>query len=118
MALTTQFPKKTATVAVNGTITPHPKGVKYVIRVDGVTSTRTFKTGSPHEAAYSAAIRGMTQADADGVTHLTLQSPANLVIEQIEGTRNTIAPSLVSLKTDYELLERKFDSVDWVVGPA
>lgn len=73
---------KRATMEINGIVRPAgPGAIDFTIRIDGNDRTWRLPSGTPHEAAYSAAISAMADADAKGVTHLTLQTPANLVRE-------------------------------------
>ncbi len=111
-------PTKRATVTINGLIKPiTPLGVVFTIRNDGVERSWQLASGSPHLAAYAAAITAMGDADAAGVTHLTLQTPANLVRRQATGEWNVDSPDLKRAHLLYELFKIDFDDVDWIKGP-
>lgn len=58
----------------------------------------------------------MIQADAVGVTHLTLQTPANLVRRQAAGGWRKKSPELKRLGFICELYACNFDDVDWIKG--
>ena len=60
----------------------------------------------------------MSEAHADGVTHLTLQTPANLVRRQVTGEWATTSSELQRMNLFYELFRTDFDDVDWIKGPA
>lgn len=113
------FAPRRETRKVNGIIRPAgPSGVDFTIRVNGQETTWAVPTGTPHEATYSAAIEAMIDAHAAGVTHLTLQTPANLVRRQVTGEWETTSPSLRRMHLFYELFRGDFEDVDWIKGPA
>ena len=113
------FAPKRETVAINGAVRPLASGnVSVSIKIAGKTRKWTAPEGSPHRATYGAAISAMIDADADGVTHLTLQTPANLVRRQATGTFKCIEPDLQTLLAICTMFEADFDDVDWIKGPA
>lgn len=109
---------KRRTVEINGSVRPAAAGgVHFTIRVDGSEVSWPVPSGTAHEAVYSAAISAMMDAHADGVTHLTLQTPANLVRRQRTREWATESPALRRAGLIYELFRIDFDDVDWVKGP-
>ena len=113
------FAAKRMTMTINGVIRPAAAGaVDFTIRVNGVERSWPMPDATPHEAAYSAAISAMADAHAADVTHLTLQTPANLVRRQATGQWGVDSPALRRIKLIYDLFEIDFDDVDWIKGPA
>ncbi|KQN26010.1 hypothetical protein ASE86_07520 [Sphingomonas sp. Leaf33] len=107
------------TMTINGIIRPASAAPDHVtIRVNDTETSWSLPGATPHEAVYSAAIEAMFQADAAGVTHLTLQTPANLVRRQVTGEWATESPALRRVSLIYELFRIDFDDVDWIKGPA
>lgn len=113
------FGAKRMTMTVNGIIRPDGAGAdNFTIRVNGKEKSWPVPDATPHEAAYSAAISAMAAADAAGVTHLTLQTPANLVRRQATGEWAVESEALRRIKLIYELFKIDFDDVDWIKGAA
>ena len=113
------FVAKRMTMTINGIIRPaEPGGENFTIRVNGNEKSWQVPDATPHEAAYLAAISAMVEADAADVTHLTLQTPANLVRRQATGEWAVESPALRRIRLIYELFKIDFDDVDWVKGAA
>lgn len=108
---------KRMTMTVNGIIRP-TEAANFTVRINGDERSWSVSDASPHAAAYSAAISAMIEADAAGVTHLTLQTPANLVRRQATGDWSVESPALRRVKLIYEILRIDFDDVDWIKGAA
>ena len=60
----------------------------------------------------------MVDAHAAGVTHLTLQTPSNLVRRQVTGEWAKASDALKRMSLLYDLFRIDFDDVDWTTGPA
>ncbi len=113
------FAAKRQTMAINGVVRPSASGaVDLVVRIDGNKRSWQVRDTTPHAATYAAAISALIDADAAGVTHLTLQTPANLVRRQATGEWEVESSELQRLRLLYEILRVDFDDVDWIKGPA
>ena len=113
------FATKRQTVTINGLVRPSGPGVVDVtIRVNGVEERWEVADATPHGMAYSAAISAMMDAHEAGVTHLPLQTPANLGRRQATGEWRVGSPALRRMHLLYELFKVDFDDVDWIKGPA
>lgn len=111
------FVAKRMTMTINGIIRA-AEAANFTIRVNGEERSWSVSDGTPHAAAYSAAISAMIEADAARVTHLTLQTPANLVRRQATGEWAIESPELRRISLIYELFKIDFDDVDWIKGAA
>lgn len=113
------FAFKRKTIRINGMIRPsNAGGVTCVIRIDGDERFWQVAQSSPHAATYSAAISAMAEAHKDGVTHLTLQTPANLVRRQVMSDFKIDSDQLKRMFLFYRLYRIDFDDVDWIKGTA
>ncbi len=113
------FPAKRHRIAINGSSHPTPMGmVTMTTKVDGQARSWTVKEGSHHLAGYAAAISAMKSAHAAGVTHLELQTPANLMRRQATGTFACKDADLALMLAICEMYAADFDDVDWLQGPA
>ena len=74
--------------------------------------------GNGHDASRRDVLGGDLDANAAGVTHLTLQTPANLVRRQATGEWGVESPELRQMNLLYQLFATDFDDVDWIKGPA
>jgi ribonuclease HI len=89
------FLAKRHRIAINGSAHPAPIGmITMTTKVDGQARSWTVKEGSHHLAGYAAAISAMKSAHADGVTHLELQTPANLMRRQATAPCKYSSPAL------------------------
>jgi len=113
----TGVPSKRLTTRVNGATRPLVGGTDYEIRVDGTARSWVVPHGSHHAATFSAAIEAMIQADAAGVTHLTLQTPNDDVRRMATGEWDCSDADLDRMRALYLLYRTDFDDVDWSRGP-
>lgn len=90
-------------------------GTDVTIIVDGIDQNWTTPSRvTAHAAVYIAAVSAMLNADAQGVTHLTLSTRANLVRRQVSGEWSKRASQLSGLHAIYSLYRNNFDDVDWI----
>lgn len=108
---------KAVLVEMNGSHRPHSAANAPIYKhYDGkkVAVPMSMPIGSHHVAGYLAAIDVLAMAHADDVTELTIQTPANLIINQVTGVWKTTDPAMKALCGMVQVGARLFDKVDWI----
>lgn len=102
------------TVSVGGhSRAASPDRVHMTALVDGKPTTTKHAKATSQEAIYVATHKAIRKAHAEGITHLTLDSPNTVVRGHLqEGWRRTQI-GLHQFQQDIEALIEEFDEVRW-----